>query len=224
MKIIFLLGGGGDIGRAIAEKFKDNGHQVIAPTRLELNLVDKKSIDRYFASKALAVDVLIHSAGWNDPKPFQDVSYSDIDKANSINFIGFYRVIQHLLPGFKKNQNGHIVALSSLYDTFARSNRLPYVMSKHALNGLIRTLAIELGPFNIKVNTVSPGFVDTKMTRKNNPPEIISNFEDKIPLGRLALPKEIANVTYFLCSQENTYITGQGIIVDGGYSVGGFQK
>ena len=69
-----------------------------------------------------------------------------------------------------------------------------------------------------------PGFVDTKMTRKNNTPETVKNIEAGIPLGRLASSRDIADVAYFLCSAENKYITGQNIIVDGGYSIGGFQK
>lgn len=225
MRNVFLLGGGGDIGKAIARKFNENGYNVIAPTRQELNLEDITSIDGYFKGERhdIDIDVIVHSAGWNLPKPIDRVTIEDIRKANSINVLGFYRVTQHLLPRLKKKKNGHIVAISSLYGVFSRRERLPYVMSKHALNGLIKTLALELGPYNIKVNIVSPGFVDTKMTRKNNDLKTIRSFEEKIPLGRLARPEDIANITYFLCSPENNYINGANIIVDGGYSIGGFQ-
>lgn len=224
MRTVFILGGRGDIGKAIAIKFEENGYHVIAPTKQELDLEDRSSIDKYFEDKTFDVDVLIHSAGWNEPKPFEKITYEDLDKANSINVIGFYRVIQQFMPGLKNKKNGHVLAISSLYGIFSREQRLPYVMSKHALNGLIKTLAIELGPFNIKVNTLSPGFVDSKMTRKNNDPKMIKSIEEKIPIGRMAHPEDIAKVAYFLCSSENNYINGQNIIVDGGYSIGGFQK
>ena len=75
---------------------------------------------------------------------------------------------------------------------------------------------------NIKVNSLSPGFVDTKLTRKNNDNQKIKEWENKIPLNRLANPNDIAEVAYFLCN-DNKYITGQDIVVDGGYTIGGFE-
>ncbi len=89
---------------------------------------------------------------------------------------------------------------------------------------MIKTLAIDLGRLNIKVNAVSPGFVDTSLTRNNNSLAKIRSFKQKIPLGRLANTDDIAEVAYFMCSLENRYITGQQIIVDGGYTVGGFEE
>lgn len=97
-------------------------------------------------------------------------------------------------------------------------------MSKHALIGLIKTAAIELGRYNIKVNAIFPGFVDTNLKRKNNDSNKIKFLEEGIPLGNMAKPADIANVAYFLCSEKNTYITGQDITVDGGFICGGFQK
>lgn len=224
MKTVFLLGSNGDIGKAIYNKFINNGYEIIAPSSSELNLEDRESIEKYFTGKSFNINILIQCAGWNNPKSIENLTYDDIDKTFSINTTGFYRIIQHLLPCFKEKNDGYILAISSLYGSFAREKRLPYVMSKHALEGLVKTVAIELGQYNIKVNSLSPGFVDTKMTRKNNSPEKIRQFEEKIPLNRLAQPSDIANVAYFLCSNENNYINGQNIIVDGGYSIGGFQN
>ena len=221
----FILGASGDIGQAIAKKFTVGGYQVIAPTRREMDLEDKNSIAAYLKQNVvLDVDVVIQSAGWNSPKAFEDTTLADIDKTHSINVTSFYQVLQHIVPALIKKGDGHILAISSIYGFIARNKRLPYVMSKHALNGLVKTLAIELGRHNIKVNALAPGFVDTKMTRKNNDAVTIKDFEGKIPLGRLASVADIAEVAYFLCSPLNRYITGQNIIVDGGYSIGGFQK
>ena len=114
--------------------------------------------------------------------------------------------------------------ISSIYGFPARNGRLPYVASKHALVGIAKTLAIELGPSNILVNAVSPGYVDTKMTSANNDAATIERFRAGIPLGRLAEPAEIADVVAFLCGGGNRYLTGQDIVVDGGYSIGGFQS
>lgn len=227
MNNVFLLGGSGDIGTAIKNKFLQKGFNIISPARNELNLEDIKSIDNYFLKHKpvdFNIDVIIDSAGWNLPKTVEDLTVEDINKAYNINFLSFFKIVQYFIPYFKQKQKGYILAISSLYGEFARGKRLTYVISKHALNGFIKTLAIELGPYNILINTLSPGFVDTKMTRKNNTLETIKSFESKIPLGRLALPEDIAGVCYFLCSEENKYINGQNIIVDGGYSIGGFQN
>jgi 3-oxoacyl-[acyl-carrier protein] reductase len=97
-------------------------------------------------------------------------------------------------------------------------------MSKHALTGLIQTMALEFAAYDVKVNALSPGFVETAMTRKNNTEEIIDGFIKKIPLGKLAVTEDIANAAYYLCSPQNTYITGQNIIVDGGILAGGFEN
>uniref|UniRef100_A0A7V3J9H2 SDR family oxidoreductase n=1 Tax=candidate division CPR3 bacterium TaxID=2268181 RepID=A0A7V3J9H2_UNCC3 len=225
MRNVFLLGSKGDIGQAILKKFKMEGCNVIAPSHAELDLENIDAIDKFFEkNKDLNIGILVHCAGYNEPKLFEELTIKDIEKTNAINFIGFCKVVQHIIPYMKKKKEGYIVAISSLYGMYSRVKRAAYAMSKHALNGLIETLALELGPFNIKANIVSPGFVYTKMTIKNNPSEVIKSLEEKIPLGRLAKPEDIANVVFFLCSKENNYINGANIVVDGGYSAGGFQK
>ncbi|HVO30167.1 MAG TPA: SDR family oxidoreductase, partial [bacterium] len=85
--------------------------------------------------------------------------------------------------------------------------------------GLTRSLSLELAPHGVLVNAVAPGYVETDMTRKNNSPAEIAAIEKSIPLGRLAKPEEIAEVVAFLCSEKNTYVTGQTLVVDGGYTV-----
>ncbi len=221
---VFVLGGNGDIGSEVVEKFKRAGFSVVAPSSKVLDLSDLASVEGYFKSHTPDASILIHCAGVNEPKPCDALTSKDLAKTMAINTFGFFRVVQHFLPCLKADGSGSIVVISSVYGTFARDGRLAYVMSKHALNGLVKTLAIELGQFNIKVNAVSPGFVNTKMTRKNNSEETIADFKRKIPLGRLASPAEIASAVFFLCSQENSYITGHDLMVDGGYSVGGFQR
>jgi 3-oxoacyl-[acyl-carrier protein] reductase len=88
---------------------------------------------------------------------------------------------------------------------------------------MVQSLAIELAHRNILVNAISPGFIETKLTFKNNSPEIIAQLIEGIPLKKLGQPKHIADLTYFLCSEKNSFITGQNIIIDGGYLAGGFQ-
>ena len=86
------------------------------------------------------------------------------------------------------------------------------------MNGLTRTAAIELGRYGILVNAISPGYIDTDLTRQNNTPEEIKKIIGTIPLGRMAETKEIAEFVEFLCSEKNSYITGQTLIIDGGFT------
>ena len=222
MKRVFITGGNGDIGSSIVEVFKNNGYEVVSPNSKELDLKDSNLINEYFNYNN-NFDIFIHCAGINNPSFIEDLDFNNIKETMQINTFSFYEILKKLLP-YQKNNGGHILAVSSLYGQISRAGRTAYTMSKHALIGLIKTAAIELGRYNIKVNAISPGFVDTKLTRKNNSNEKIKIMQENIPLNRLANPIDIANVAYFLCSDKNTYITGQDITVDGGFMCGGFQK
>lgn len=226
MKKLFLVGGSGDIGNAIEKKFKNNGWIVTSPSHSELDLEKTELIRKYFENKEINLDydVVVFSAGWNKPQNFEEINLEFINKSLQINSVSFCEILKYLLPSMKRNKLGAIIAISSLYSLFSRKGRVAYAMSKHALNGLIKTLAIELAGENIKVNSISPGFIDTKMTRKNNDGSKIKELVSMIPMNRLGNPNEIANVAYFLGTEESNYLTGQNIIIDGGFSCGGFQK
>ncbi|MGL4367554.1 MAG: SDR family NAD(P)-dependent oxidoreductase [Brevinemataceae bacterium] len=223
MKKLLLTGGTGDIGNSIRLEFEKQGFEVISPARQELDLSESKNIDNYFHHNNHIFDSFVHCAGYNDPYPFEKLTLSDINITMQINTFSFFQIMKHLSQMLRKNK-GNVVAISSLYGSVGRDGRAAYVMSKHALNGLVKTLALEFGSDNVLINTVSPGFVDTQMTQKNNTKERIQFLAQKTALGRLSQMDEIAKVVYFLCSENNTYITGQDIIVDGGFIVGGHQK
>jgi 3-oxoacyl-[acyl-carrier protein] reductase len=91
-------------------------------------------------------------------------------------------------------------------------------MTKAAMNALTRSAALEYGSGGVLVNSLAPGYIDTELTRKNNPPSELASVIRSIPLGRMADPKEIASVAVFLVSDQNTYLTGQTIVVDGGFT------
>ena len=222
MKRLFITGGNGEIGYSIVEIFKNNGYEVISPNSKELDLRDSKLIDEYFNYNN-NFDVFIHCAGINNPSLIEDLDFDNIKETIQINTFSFYEILKKIMP-YQKINGGYILAISSLYGQISKSGRAAYAMSKHALIGLIKTAAIELGKYNIKINAISPGFVDTNLTRKNNDSDKIKFLEEGIPLGNMAKPIDIANVAYFLCSDKNTYITGQDITVDGGFICGGFQK
>lgn len=217
---VLVLGGTGNIGAAIAERFRFAGHEVVATGRNDLDLTDPQSIDRWFRGPRPSLGVVVHSAGVNFPKPFMDLTEDEIAVSYEANVAGFLRVARLALPELVAAQ-GRIVVLSSIFGFLSRVGRLPYSMSKHALIGIVRSLALELAPSSVLVNAVSPGYIDTRLTRQNNDPEMIGRLEAAIPLRRMGTPAEIAEVVYFLGSSLNSYVNGQDIVVDGGLSIDG---
>lgn len=223
-RVLFITGSRGDIGQAIRAIFEANNFKIIAPGSNEMDCSDISSISRYFSEKSITrIDALVHCAGINEPKEFNNITNSTFDRSLYINTTSFLYIIQALSDSFVDNKT-KIVAVSSIYGSIARPRRLEYVTSKHALIGMVKSLALELAPKQILINTVSPGFIETSLTHKNNPPATIEAIKGNIPLNRLGDPSTIAEFIYFLCSEKNTYMTGQDIIIDGGYLIGGFQK
>lgn len=222
-KRIFVLGGSGGIGKEIVSCFRNYGGTVDAPGHSELDLGNEKNIDSYFQCHPKNYDVLVYAAGINNPESFENLTAQAISNILEVNTLGFITVCRHLVPEMRKN-GGHILAISSLYGVISRKKRLPYALSKHALIGVIQTLALELAEAGILVNAISPGFIETEMTHKNNSPEKIAELVSNIPLKRLGHGKDIGETAAFLCSGKNRYITGQNIIVDGGYMAGGWQN
>jgi 3-oxoacyl-[acyl-carrier protein] reductase len=218
-----VLGGKGAIGKAIVSRLADSGYEVTAAGRDDFDLTNDDEISSFFGDRRADFDVLVHSGGCNTPKIFESLTDDEIRHSLEANLFGFLRVARHCIPHLKINGKGRIVVISSLYGFLGRRGRLPYVMSKHALNGVVKTLAIELGPFGVLVNSVSPGYIATPLTYRNNSSEDIEKIVNSIPVGRLGAPADIARVVEFLCSAQNTYINGQDIVVDGGFSSGGFQ-
>lgn len=223
MKTLLLTGAHGDIGQAIQLKFLNESYVVHAPTRQDLNLETLEGCEPYVQSLK-PCDVFIHCAGFNEPKSFVDIEWRDLEKTLTINALAFYQLSQSLIKQQKLKIGGHILGISSIYGIISRSNRFSYTASKYCLNGMVKNLALELGHLNIKTNALAPGFVDTKLTRKNNDEKTIAHLTQQVPLKRLATVEDMANIAYFLSSPQNNYINGQVVIADGGYSIGGFQS
>ena len=128
-------------------------------------------------------------------------------------------ISKHVMEDMKKNNWGRIINISSIWGTKSIEKRTSYTTSKAALIGMTKTFAIEGAKHNILVNSVSPGFTNTELTSKILSKKDRKELINKVPLKRMAKPKEIANIVAFLCSNLNTYITGQNIIVDGGFTI-----
>jgi 3-oxoacyl-[acyl-carrier protein] reductase len=218
MRTALVTGASRGIGAAIAEKLALDGYGIITPTRAELDLASDKSIEAYFYTLEQPIDILINDAGINRIATMDHVQSQDLNDTLQINLIAPFRLVQFLAPQMKARQFGRIVNLSSVWSVVGRTGRISYAMSKTAINGMTRSLAVELAPFNILVNAVAPGYVLTDLTCQNNSAADLEAICQTIPVKRLAEPQEIANVVAFLCSEQNTYLTGQVIVVDGGYT------
>ncbi len=216
-KIALITGSSRGIGRAIAEKFNSIGFKILTPSRNEMNLNDNESIEEYCRNIEPNIDVIVNCAGINTIATLNDLSDTDLHSMMQINLLAPLKIIQCLNDKMGKTSLGHIVNISSIWSLISKEGRCGYSAAKAGTNGMTRTLALELATKNIPINSIAPGYVNTELTKQNNTPEEIANIESIIPLRRLAEPEEIANLVYFLSSDMNTYITGQTIIIDGGY-------
>ncbi len=217
-RIALITGASRGIGKAISERYKKEGWRVLIPTRDELDLLNLQSIEFYF-SKIQALNVLINNAGINPIAHIDQVNNSEIDEVVQTNLVAPLLTMKFAFPLMKRTDGVHrVVNISSIWAALSKPGRVVYSMTKSGITGLTRTAAIEWAKEGILVNSVAPGFTDTELTRRNNNPEQISQIESVIPVGRMADPSEIAELVYFLASEHNTYITGQTILIDGGYS------
>jgi 3-oxoacyl-[acyl-carrier protein] reductase len=220
MKTLFITGGSRGIGAAVVQHFQDNGYEIIMPSRKEMNLLSPESIEDYFnKKKGLAVDCLVNNAGINPLAEIQEVKDGDLMDAVHINLIAPLLITRALIAEMKKKGNGRIVNIGSIWGVVSKEKRSVYSMTKNGIHGITNTLAVELGKYNILINTVCPGYVNTELTKKNVPLKEAKKIYGEIPLGRFAEPEEIAEIVYDLGSEKNTYITGQKIVVDGGFTV-----
>jgi 3-oxoacyl-[acyl-carrier protein] reductase len=213
-----VTGASRGIGRAISEKLIRDGIHVLTPSRDELDLADPASVDAYLAHQSVEVDILVNNAGINRLGSVTEFSDADLAETLQIDLISPMRLARALIPGMMARRYGRIVNISSVWSMVAKPRRVTYTVSKSALNGFTRSLAVECAPYNILVNTVAPGFVNTELTRRNNSPQAIDEIVQKIPLQRMAEPEEIAALVSFLCGETNTYMTGQVLLIDGGFT------
>ena len=218
-RTVFLTGGARGIGAAISNVLQERNYHVISPTREELDLGNPSSIEGYLHTHPqLQVDILINNAGINILSPLNSISASDWVIMLQTNLTSALRLIQAFAPGMAYRGWGRIVNLSTIFSLVTKERRAAYSMTKAALNALTRSGAVEFGPSGVLVNALAPGYVDTALTRQNNSPAAIAAILETIPLRRMAQSVEIAKAVAFLVSDENTYLTGQTLLLDGGFT------
>ena len=216
-RVALITGASRGIGAATAGLFKKAGARVLTPSRSELDLSDNSSIERYVSSVEGSIDILVNNAGINFLAGLEELDQEVLRQTLQINLVAPLILTQLVAKKMKANRYGRVVNISSIWSVVAKERRLAYAASKSAMNGVTRTLAIELGEHGILVNAIAPGYVNTELTSQNNSPEQIQLISNNIPLHRLAEPEEIAEMVAFLCSEKNSYMTGQVLVVDGGY-------
>jgi 3-oxoacyl-[acyl-carrier protein] reductase len=238
-KTVIITGGTRGIGESLALLFNEAGANVTItgtkePNAVNLDLLKNNNSIQYYqldfssnesvkkfihsVNELKRVDVLINNAGVNKLDSISEISVDDWDWINTINLKGPFLLTQAVSEMMKKQNSGKIINIASIFGVVSKEKRAAYSSTKWGLIGFTKAVALDLAPFNVLVNAVSPGFVDTELTRRILGPEKIKQMDKSIPQGRLAQPNEIAKVVIFLCSDQNTYITGQNIIVDGGFT------
>jgi len=230
-KIAVITGAGRGIGYELAQGMSNHGIQVYGLdisfpeseynfntiecdiTNVE-NLKDLLPIDK--------VDILINNAGVTYTKSFENYDKESWYKTLDVNLSAPFFISQALLHLLKKSKEPSIINITSLNAELAFPNNPAYVSSKSALAGLTRSMALDLGKYNIRVNSIAPGYIKTKMTGdsyKNTKKR--QERTNRTILGRWGTPNDILGPLLFLSSNASSYITGQSLLVDGGWKIKG---
>lgn len=160
------------------------------------------------------IDILVNNAGISANKKIEETDPKEFQNIMDINVNAIFNMCKIVVPYMKENKNGIILNTSSMVSIYGQPSGVGYPTSKFAVNGLTKSLARELAPYQIRVNAVAPGITKTDMV-SSLPKEIIDPLIRTIPLGRMAEPKDIANAFLFLASDLSSYITGAILPVDG---------
>ncbi len=245
MKVALITGASGGIGRAIAQKFIDNGYFVVGQYNSGRKNIDdfteqlkeQGKGDYFFSIKAdlsktqdiddmmenvfssfKSIDVLVNNAGVSLTKLITDTTEGEWDKVFDVNVKSTYLITNRVLKGMISRKFGKIVNISSMWGLVGSSMEVCYSASKASLIGFTKALAKEVGPSNINVNCVCPGVIDTPMNSHLTQEDLIG-LASETPLNRIGTPEEVADLVYFLGSEQAKFITGQVISCDGGFTV-----
>lgn len=239
-KVAVITGVNSGIGRRTAEIFAEQGAKIAGVDIRTDRMEDLKSKIEASGSEFLGcqcdvrdasnvksvyaqivkhfgkVDLVVNIAGVSSDRPITLTSTEEFERVMDINVKGVFNFCKFAVPYFKKQKHGVIINTSSVTGIYGSGMGCPYPASKSAIIGLTKSLAIELAPWNIRVNTVAPGVVNTEMVAMLSD-RAKKSFEDTIPLKRMGEPDDISYAMLYLASDWASYVTGTTICVDGGY-------
>ncbi|MCI9063935.1 MAG: 3-oxoacyl-[acyl-carrier-protein] reductase [Clostridia bacterium] len=237
-KVALITGASRGIGKAIAKKFADNDYNLIINyTSDKTNLEElkrefegtevlfvKADVSKYDECEDMVkqgidkfgqIDVLVNNAGITRDNLLMRMKEEDFDNVLNVNLKGTFNVTKSAVPYMMKKRSGKIVNISSVVGVSGNAGQANYSASKAGIIGFTKSIAKELASRNIYANAVAPGFIATDMTEVLSD-SVKESINAQIPLKRMGSADEVANVVYFLGSEESSYITGQVINVDGG--------
>jgi len=246
-KVAVITGGSGGIGKVVAKRFLEEGAKVVLvdlvqgaldEVKAELDSLgevlavqadvtkeeDVKNYVDQTVAKFGTIDVFFNNAGIEGKvQPITEISLEDFEKVQQVNVRGVFLGLKHVIPVMTKNGSGSIINTSSVAGLGGTPGVAPYVTSKHAVIGLTKVAALEVASSNIRVNSIHPSPVNTRMMRSleagfapDNAEGAKEQFAAGIPLGRYGEPEDIANLVLFLASEESSFITGAQYRIDGG--------
>ena len=241
-KVALITGGSSGIGRATAERFSEDGYQVVVWDRTPANplpngtfqnvdITDSAAVNQAMESLLAQhgqIDVLINNAGilrdgqlvkFKDGELLSTLSDDQFNAVIDVNLKGVFHCTRAAAPAMIKAGSGVILNASSVVGLYGNFGQTNYIASKAGVIGMTKVWARELGKYNIRVNAVAPGFIETEMVRQM-PEKILQTMRDHTPLGRLGSPLDIANTYLWLASPAASFITGTVISVDGGIVTG----
>ncbi len=235
-RIAIVTGAGNGIGRAIANTFLDHGASVLC---VDLEAADLQThfgerdrahtlsmdVTRDDAPKSIVtaaaelggIDILVNNAGIVVAGAFESLSDEQFDSIMAVNVRAMFRLSRDAVPYLKQSKAGRIINLGSIMSDLAGPDLSIYGTSKHAVAGLTKGMAVDLGKYGITVNYLQPGSIVTRLSEPfMDDPDFKAYWEAKAPIGRLGQPEEVAAAALFLASAESQFVSGVGFNVDGG--------
>jgi len=246
-KVALITGAGGFIGRATAALLAERGARIVAiehpaadlsaleavlpstcePLMIRADVTREEDVRRYvdLAVSAMGrIDIFFNNAGIEGPQaPIVDYPLADFRRILDVNVVGVFLGLQAVMPVMIAQGSGSIVNASSIAGMIGATSMAGYIASKHAVLGLTRVAALEGAPAGVRVNSVHPGFIESRMLS-----DIVGRLgggeaaalAQGVPAGRLGTPLEVAKAVAFLASDESSYMNGHALVVDGGLTVG----
>jgi 3-oxoacyl-[acyl-carrier protein] reductase len=208
------------LAQQTAQNLLDSGYQAEFIEGVDVrNLSSVEAGVQKVLEKYGRIDILVNNAGIIRDASLRKMTAENWQAVLDVNLTGVFNCTKAVSSTMVEQRYGKIISISSIVGFTGNFGQSNYVAAKSAIIGLTKTWAKELGKYQINVNAIAPGAIDTPMFT-SVPPEHQKTFLDKVPLGRIGKPEDIANLCAFLASDESSFITGQTIIIDGGGSLG----